>query len=56
VKVKPTSPSAEVENGGAIPPLLHTSSWCAAELVKHRDNFTFTVLAYFPHFEKKNAS
>jgi hypothetical protein len=22
--------SAEVKNGGAIPPLLHTSSWCCA--------------------------
>jgi hypothetical protein len=33
--------SAEVKNGGAIPPLPYMSSWHSAELIKHRDNFTF---------------
>jgi hypothetical protein len=32
--------SAEVKNGGAIPPLSDTSLWRGACLVKHRDNFT----------------
>jgi hypothetical protein len=32
--------SAEVKNGGAIPPLPHTSSWHSAQLIKHRDNVT----------------
>jgi hypothetical protein len=32
--------SAEVKNGGAIPPLLHMSSWHSAQLIKHTDNFT----------------
>jgi hypothetical protein len=35
--------SAEVKNGGNIPPLSHMSSWHSAELIKHRDNFTFTL-------------
>jgi hypothetical protein len=41
------SSSAEVKNGGAIPSLLHTSSWSGALLIKHRDNitfFTFSIL------------
>jgi hypothetical protein len=33
--------SAGVKSGGAIPPLHHTSSWRSAQLIKHRDNFTF---------------
>jgi hypothetical protein len=37
------SSSAEVKNGGTIPPLLHTSSWCGAYLIEHRDIFTFTL-------------
>jgi hypothetical protein len=36
----PTS-SAQVKNGGAIPSLRHTSSWPDAQLMNHRDNFTF---------------
>jgi hypothetical protein len=47
---------AEIKNGGAIPPLLRTSSWLSASLIKHRDTFIFTLqifandrlLAYFP--------
>jgi hypothetical protein len=31
-------PSAEVRNGGAIPPLPHMASWCSAYLIKVRDN------------------
>jgi hypothetical protein len=27
---------------GSIHPLRHTFSWCSAQLVKHRDNFTFS--------------
>jgi hypothetical protein len=34
--------SAEVKKGGAITPLLHTSSR-HSELIKHRDNFTFII-------------
>jgi hypothetical protein len=34
---------AEVKNGWTIPPLTHTSSWRGAYLIKHRDNFTFTL-------------
>jgi hypothetical protein len=30
-------------NGGTVPLLPHTSSWRSAELIKHRDNFTFTI-------------
>jgi hypothetical protein len=33
---------------GAIPPLPNTPSWRGARL-KHRDNFTFTLM-YFPKF------
>jgi hypothetical protein len=33
--------SAEVKNGGAILPLPYKSSWRGAELITHRDNFTF---------------
>jgi hypothetical protein len=39
--------SAEVQNGGIMPPLPHKSSCLRAELVKHRGNylyFTFTSL------------
>jgi hypothetical protein len=39
--------SAEVKNGGSVPPLSNTTWWC---LIKHRDSFTF--LAYFPYFQK----
>jgi hypothetical protein len=40
------SPSsrAGVKNGGAIPPLPHTSSGRGAWLIKHRDNFSFTLI------------
>jgi hypothetical protein len=33
--------SAEVKNNGAKPPLCHSSSWHGAQLIKHRNNFTF---------------
>jgi hypothetical protein len=36
--------SAEVKNGGAIPPLPNMSSW-------HRDNFTFYTLTTFARRE-----
>jgi hypothetical protein len=36
------SSSAEVKNGGAIPPHPHTSSWHGALLIKHRNNFAIT--------------
>jgi hypothetical protein len=39
---KSSSSSAEINNGGAIPLLLHTSSWRAASLIKHSDKFIFT--------------
>jgi hypothetical protein len=31
---------------GSVHPLPHTSSWCSAWLVKHRDNFTFSASQY----------
>jgi hypothetical protein len=34
--------SAEVKNGGAIPPFSHMSSWHSTELIKHRDNFALS--------------
>jgi hypothetical protein len=33
--------SAEVKNGGAIPPLPCMTSWHSAYLIKHRDNCIF---------------
>jgi hypothetical protein len=41
--------SAEVKNGGAIPPLPHTSSWRSAQLITGITNFLY----HFPYFEKK---
>jgi hypothetical protein len=41
---------AKVKNGGATPPLLHTSSWRGAFLIKHRDNFTCFLAACFQIF------
>jgi hypothetical protein len=35
--------SAEVKNGGAIPPLPHKSSWHSVLLIKHREKLTFYV-------------
>jgi hypothetical protein len=35
--------SAEDKNGGAIPPLLNTSSWHDAYLIQHKDNFTSAI-------------
>jgi hypothetical protein len=35
--------SAQVENGGAIPPLPHISSWRIALLMQHRENFKVYV-------------
>jgi hypothetical protein len=36
--------SAEVKNGGAIPPLPHACSWLGASLMKPRDNFNSYLL------------
>jgi hypothetical protein len=33
--------SAEIKNDGAKPPLCHSTSWHGAQLIKHRNNFTF---------------
>jgi hypothetical protein len=35
------SSTAKVKNGGAIAPLPHTFSWCDAQLIERRDNFTY---------------
>jgi hypothetical protein len=35
--------SAEVKNGGAVPPLLHMSSWHGAQMKTYSDNLTFTL-------------
>jgi hypothetical protein len=37
-------PSAEVKNGGTMNPLPRMSSWLSAQLITHRDNFTFCLL------------
>jgi hypothetical protein len=34
--------SGEIKNGGAVPLLPYTSSWRGAQLIKYRDNFTFS--------------
>jgi hypothetical protein len=34
----------EIKNGGNIHPLFHTPSWLSAELIKHRDKFTFPYI------------
>jgi hypothetical protein len=36
--------SAEVKNGGAIPPLPNSSSWCGAYIIKPRDNHILPYL------------
>jgi hypothetical protein len=36
--------STEVKNGGAIPPLPNMSGWNSAQLIKHRDNYTYTIV------------
>jgi hypothetical protein len=33
--------SAEVKNGGTIPPFPSISSWHCTQLIKYRDNFSF---------------
>jgi hypothetical protein len=40
--------SAEVKNGGAIPPLPHTSYWCG--------NFTFEACILIPDFNNANSA
>jgi hypothetical protein len=45
--------SAEVRNGGATPPLPHTSLWHGVLSVKHRDNFTF-IFSIFTIGNNKN--
>jgi hypothetical protein len=37
------STSAEVRNGEAIPPVSHTSSRSGTLLIKHKDNFIYTL-------------
>jgi hypothetical protein len=39
--------SAEVENGGNIPPLLHANSWRHAYLIRYMGQFT--LLQFFIH-------
>jgi hypothetical protein len=47
--VKLRSPSsAEVKNGGAIPPRPHTCSWSGASLIKCGDNFLLTFMVNIP--------
>jgi hypothetical protein len=36
--------TAELKNGGAVLSLSHTSSWLSAELIKQRDNFTYSTV------------
>jgi hypothetical protein len=46
-----SSPSnAEVMNGGAVPPLPHTSLLLSAELIKLKDNFT-CLPSYFVKYD-----
>jgi hypothetical protein len=35
------SPGAHVKNDGVVPPLPQRSSWRCAEVIKHRNNFTY---------------
>jgi hypothetical protein len=42
-----TSSSAEVKNSGTVPSLPHMSSWRVAQLITHRDNFTFLLFIYY---------
>jgi hypothetical protein len=35
--------NAEVENGGAVPPLPHSSSWDDALIIKHRDTLAVST-------------
>jgi hypothetical protein len=39
-------PRAEAKNGAAMTPLPHMSSWRGASLIKHRENFTFTISSF----------
>jgi hypothetical protein len=44
-------PNAKVKNGEAIPPLVHTSLWRGAYLIKHRGNFNpFSTRLIHPSF------
>jgi hypothetical protein len=36
--------SAKVKIGEAVPPLPDASSWSGTSLIKHRNNFTFTLI------------
>jgi hypothetical protein len=36
--------TTEVKNGGALPPLPHTSSWLNDSFIKHRDSFIFIII------------
>jgi hypothetical protein len=38
--------SAEVKNGGAVPPVPHMSSWRGAQLIKRRDNLVFICTGF----------
>jgi hypothetical protein len=40
------SSNSEDKNGGAIPPLSHTTSRRPAQLIKARDNITFYLLRF----------
>jgi hypothetical protein len=46
----PPPSSAEITNGRAIPPLLHTSSWHGAQLIKHMEGHgIFQSTKYLKH-------
>jgi hypothetical protein len=42
----PPPSSAEVKNGGAVPPFPHISLWLDIYLIKRKDNFTFKKIFY----------
>jgi hypothetical protein len=46
--------SAEVKNGGGIPPFLHTSSWCGPWLIMRRNNCAFTFLPWIYIYKGKD--
>jgi hypothetical protein len=42
--------SAEDKNGGVLSPLPHMSSWHSVQPIKHRNNFTFTLIILYLSF------
>jgi hypothetical protein len=47
--------TAEIKNGGAIPPLPYTSSWRGASLIKLRDNLKFYFCLYRAYLNNTDA-